>query len=113
MFMWPMIPNPHDLLFKAVFGQAEHARGTLRAIAPPKEAIVTYGQQLREQGRQQGVEQGRQRSQELLRRMLRQRFGDNLDARSEQRIEAATIEELEDWSVRVLSAGSLAELFAG
>jgi predicted transposase YdaD len=29
-----MIPNPHDLLFKGVFGQAEHARGALRAIVP-------------------------------------------------------------------------------
>jgi predicted transposase YdaD len=30
-----MITNPHDALFKAVFGQPEHARGTLRAIVPP------------------------------------------------------------------------------
>jgi predicted transposase/invertase (TIGR01784 family) len=29
-----MIPNPHDLMFKAVFGQPEHARGVLRAIVP-------------------------------------------------------------------------------
>src|SRR5690349_5223186 len=29
-----MIPNPHDLLFKAVFGQAEHARGELCTTAP-------------------------------------------------------------------------------
>lgn len=29
-----MIANPHDALFKAVFGQPEHARGTLRAIVP-------------------------------------------------------------------------------
>jgi predicted transposase YdaD len=35
MVMRSMIPNPHDLLFKAVFGQAEHARGELRAVAPP------------------------------------------------------------------------------
>jgi predicted transposase/invertase (TIGR01784 family) len=27
-----MISNPHDLIFKAVFGQPEHARGALRAI---------------------------------------------------------------------------------
>ena len=30
-----MIPNPHDLMFKAAFGQPEHARGVLRAIVPP------------------------------------------------------------------------------
>jgi hypothetical protein len=29
-----MIPNPHDALFKWVFGQPEHARGALRAILP-------------------------------------------------------------------------------
>lgn len=29
-----MISNPHDALFKAVLGQPEHARGTLRAILP-------------------------------------------------------------------------------
>jgi predicted transposase/invertase (TIGR01784 family) len=30
-----MIPTPHDALFKAVFGQPEHARGALRAVVPP------------------------------------------------------------------------------
>lgn len=29
-----MIPNPHDALFKGVFGQPEHARGMLRAVVP-------------------------------------------------------------------------------
>jgi predicted transposase/invertase (TIGR01784 family) len=85
-----------------------------------KEAIMTYGQQLREQGIQQGIQQGieqarqqhRQRSQDLLRRMLQQRFGDVADPRLERRIEGATIEELEEWSVRVLSAASPTEVFA-
>jgi predicted transposase/invertase (TIGR01784 family) len=30
-----MLPTPHDGIFKAVFGQPEHARGMLRAILPP------------------------------------------------------------------------------
>lgn len=77
-----------------------------------KDAIVTTGQQLIEQGRQQGIEQSRKRFQEVLRRMLRQRFGDDVDARVEERIDAASIEEIEGWSVRVLSVASLAELFA-
>jgi hypothetical protein len=73
---------------------------------------VTYAQKVREQGRQQGIEQGRQQGfREVLRRVLRQRFGD-LDPRFEERIEAATIEQLEGWSVRVVSAASLAEVFA-
>ncbi|HEX2688290.1 MAG TPA: Rpn family recombination-promoting nuclease/putative transposase [Kofleriaceae bacterium] len=29
-----MLLTPHDALFKAVFGQPEHARGTLRAVVP-------------------------------------------------------------------------------
>src|SRR6185503_15895511 len=31
----PMVHNPHDALFKAVFGQPEHARGALQAVVPP------------------------------------------------------------------------------
>jgi putative YhgA-like transposase len=30
-----MISTPHDLLFKAVLGRPEHARGALRAVVPP------------------------------------------------------------------------------
>ena len=30
-----MSSTPHDAVFKAVFGQPEHARGTLRAVVPP------------------------------------------------------------------------------
>jgi predicted transposase/invertase (TIGR01784 family) len=30
-----MSSTPHDALFKAVLGQPEHARGTLRAVVPP------------------------------------------------------------------------------
>jgi predicted transposase/invertase (TIGR01784 family) len=88
-----------------------------REIGPEaKDIIVTAGQQLIEQGRQQGIEQGieqgRQRSQELLLRMLRQRFGDAVNREVEQRVAAASIDEIETWSVRVLSAAALAELFA-
>ena len=31
-----MIQNPHDLLFRSVLGQPEHARGVLRGIVPPE-----------------------------------------------------------------------------
>jgi hypothetical protein len=30
----PRMIRTHDLIFKAVFGQPEHARGVLRAIVP-------------------------------------------------------------------------------
>jgi hypothetical protein len=74
---------------------------------------MTAGQQLIEQGRQQGVEQGRQQGiQELLLRLLRQRFGDEVNTQVEQRIAAASLEQLDAWSARVLSAATLSDLFA-
>ena len=77
-----------------------------RNIGPEaKDIIVTAGQQLIEQGRKQGIEQ-------MLLRLLRQRFGDQVDIHVEQRIVTASVEQIETWSMRVLSAATLAELFA-
>ena len=77
-----------------------------REIGPQaKNTIVTAGQQLIEQGRKQGFQQ-------LLLRQLRQRFGDQVDTQVEQRIVTASVEQIETWSMRVLSAATLAELFA-
>ena len=66
---------------------------------------MTAGQRLFEQGRQQGIQQ-------VLLPLLRQRFGHAVDFQAEQRIAAASVEELEGWFMRVLSAATLAELFA-
>ena len=74
-----------------------------------KDAIMTAGQQIFEQGRQKGRQQG---IQELLLRFLRQRFGEAVDAHVEQRIATASIEQIEAWSARVLSAATLAEAIA-
>ncbi|HMA03325.1 MAG TPA: Rpn family recombination-promoting nuclease/putative transposase [Gemmatimonadaceae bacterium] len=80
-----------------------------REIGPQaKDTIVTAGQQLIEQGRKQGIEQG---FQQMLLRLLRQRFGDQVDTQVEQRIVTASVEQIETWSRRVLSAPTLAELF--
>ena len=73
---------------------------------------MTAGQQLIEQGRKQGIEQGRQGFQQVLLRLLRQRFGDAVDAHVEQRIATAPIEQIDLWTVRILSAATLAEVFA-
>jgi predicted transposase/invertase (TIGR01784 family) len=82
----------------------------VRDIGPEaKDIIVTAGQELIEQGRKQGIEQG---FQQLLLRLLRQRFGAQVDAHVEQRIVTADAEQVEIWSMRVLSAATLAELFA-
>jgi hypothetical protein len=69
-----------------------------------KDAIMTAGQRLIEQGRHRGM-------QEFLLRQLRHRFGDAVNSHVEQRIATASCEDIEAWSTRVLSAATLAELF--
>jgi predicted transposase/invertase (TIGR01784 family) len=95
--------------------EPEELQGILeRDLGPEaKDAIMTAGQRLIEQGRQQGVEQGRQQGhQEMLLRLLRQRFGHAVNANVEQRIATASVEQIETWSARVLSAATISELFA-
>jgi Putative transposase, YhgA-like/Domain of unknown function (DUF4351) len=89
-------------------------QGRQLGVEQGRQLGVEQGRQLGvEQGRQQGVEQGRQQGvQGLLVRLLRQRFGPLVDLQVEQRIAAASVEQVEVWSIRVLSAASLAELFA-
>jgi hypothetical protein len=78
-----------------------------------KDAIMTAGQQLIEQGRQQGIQQGiQQGTQGVLLRLLRQRFGDAVNAQVEQRIATASFEQVEAWTGRVLSAATLPEVIA-
>jgi Domain of unknown function (DUF4351) len=74
-----------------------------------KDAIMTAGQRLIEQGRQQGIQQG---IQGVLLRLLRQRFGDAVNAPIEQRITTASPEQVEAWTGRVLSAATLADVIA-
>jgi len=90
-----------------------------REIGPDeaKEAIVTAGQQLIEQGRQEGRQEGRREGRRegecaLLLRQLRRRFGDAVNADIEQRIATASIEQIDTWAERVLSAATLTELLA-
>jgi hypothetical protein len=82
-----------------------------------QDTIMAAGQQIFEQGREKGIEQGRQLGRQesvqgMLLRLLRQRFGDAVNADVEQRIATASVEQIEAWSARVLSAATLAELFA-
>jgi hypothetical protein len=85
-----------------------------REIGPEaKEAIMTAGQQLREEGRQEGRRQGRREGEcAVLLRQLRQRFGDAVNTEIEQRITTASSEQLDTWTERVLSAATLPELLA-
>lgn len=70
-------------------------------------------QQGMQQGMQQGIQQGIQQGEVfVLKRQLRRRFGE-LSPELEQRLESASIAELENWADRVLSAETLADVFQG
>jgi flagellar biosynthesis/type III secretory pathway protein FliH len=82
---------------------------------------VTAGERLIQQGIQQGVQQGIQQGIQqgvqqggckLLLRQLRKRFGPQVTPATEQRLAAASAEQLEIWAERVLSAATLDELMA-
>lgn len=78
-----------------------------------KEAVATPGQRLIEQGVQQGLQQGKvEGERKLLLRQLRQRFGDELEPETVQRIATATAAEIEAWGLRVLSATTLDDVLA-
>ncbi len=89
-----------------------------RELGPEaKEAIVTAGQQLIEQGRQEGRQEGRREGRRegecaVLLRLLRRRFGTAVNADIEQRIATASIEQIDLWTERVLSAATLTDLLA-
>lgn len=70
---------------------------------------MTAGERLIEQGVQQGIQQGERT---LLLRLLRKRFGDEVDANTEWCLATASVEQMGVWAERVLSAATLAELFA-
>ena len=78
-----------------------------------KQGILQGVQQGILQGVQQGVQQGIQQGEcAVLLRLLRQRFGAAVDAHVEQRIATAPVEQIDLWTMRILSATALAEVFA-
>jgi hypothetical protein len=84
----------------------EVARRLEQLLGPAsKEAYVTYGELLI----QQGIERGER---QLLVRLLSRRFGP-LPDHTARRIEAASRGELELWAERVLTASSLDEVIEG
>jgi predicted transposase YdaD len=105
-----------------------------REIGPEaKDIIMTVGEQLMEQGRQQGIQEGRQQGilegrqqgiqegrqqgilegeRRLLLRLLRVRFGDQVDGDPARRVSSASHQQIELWEDRILSGGTLAEIFA-
>jgi hypothetical protein len=102
-----------------------------RVVEPAaKDAIMTAGERLIQQGVEQGIQQGLQQGVQqglqqgvqqgmqqgeraLLLRLLRKRFGAEVSADIELRVHAATPEQIALWADRVLSAQTLGELLAG
>jgi len=83
----------------------------LDRVAGPdaKDAIMTAGERLIQQGVERGIQQGERT---LLLRQLRKRFGGQVDAAVERRLEAASPDQIAVWAERVLSAVTLTELLA-
>ncbi|HET7499734.1 MAG TPA: DUF4351 domain-containing protein, partial [Kofleriaceae bacterium] len=78
-----------------------------------QDIVETWRQEAIQEGVKKGVKQGIQQGEcAVLLRLLRQRFGDAVDAHVEQRIAAASIEQIDLWTMRILSATTLADVFA-
>jgi hypothetical protein len=78
---------------------------------------MTAGEQLILQGEERGIQKGEERgiqkgARGVLLRLLRKRFGAAVDSRTEERLAAASVEQIDLWVERVLSAATLAEIFA-
>jgi hypothetical protein len=78
-----------------------------------EEAIVSYAQQLRDEGERKGRREGRvEGHSELLLKLLRVRFGE-LPEGIAKRVATAALDQIDRWGERVLTAASLDEVFAG
>jgi flagellar biosynthesis/type III secretory pathway protein FliH len=97
----------------ALYGQLEELRAKLRELAPEVEqAAMTIAEQMRREGEAQGRVQGRVEGRvRVLSRLLALKFG-AIDAEHEALISAATDEDLDRYVERVLTAESLAAVFA-
>lgn len=74
-----------------------------------QDIVESWRREAVQEGRQEGRQEG---FRELLVRLLRQRFGNQVDGQIEQRIAMAPIAQIDAWAARVLTAATLAELFA-
>ncbi len=103
----------HPEATKIVLHQLEAALGDEKV----KEALMTAGEMLIQQGEAQGEARGEARGERqgelrLVRKLLTRRFGPLTDA-ANARLEAADVPTLETWGERVLTAASLDEVLGG
>ena len=76
-----------------------------------QEEQMPYITHIERKGIQQGMQQGIQQGEVfILKRQLRRRFGE-LPLALEQRLNEASISELESWAEHILSANTLDEVF--
>lgn len=118
------------LLFHYIYSASQLDRDSLRsavrrAIPPAEELIMTLAEQLQQEGFQQGLQQGRELGLEqgrelglelgrrrLLLELLEGRFG-QLTEKARARLESADEQALQRYAQRLLTAGSLDDVFAG
>jgi hypothetical protein len=74
-----------------------------------QDIVEAWRQEAIQEGERAGFQQGERA---VLLRQLRRRFGTSVDSAIELRVAAASTEQLELWAERVLTAATLAELFA-
>ena len=78
-----------------------------------QDIVETWRQEAVQEGVKLGVKLGvNQGERQLLLRQLRRRFGAAVDGETERRVAVASVEQIELWAERVLSAATLAELLA-
>jgi flagellar biosynthesis/type III secretory pathway protein FliH len=95
--------------------EAASQGGLLEAKSMLAENVKRWEQELKSEGRREGRQEGRQEGRRegeaaVLRRLLQRRFGPLPDW-VEQRLDAADLPEFDEWSLRLLEARSLADIF--
>ncbi|HSS00785.1 MAG TPA: Rpn family recombination-promoting nuclease/putative transposase [Kofleriaceae bacterium] len=91
--------------------EPETLQAFLERVAGPeaRDAVMTAGEKLIQQGEERGFQQGERA---LLLKLLRKRFGSQVDDATERHLETASTEQIAIWAERVLSVATLTELLA-
>ena len=94
-----------------------HELWTHYLLEQKEDVMATLAQKWRMEGEILGVKKGRTEGRmegrfSLLQRQLTRRFGSAFDGRFHQRLQSASVEQLDSWGERLLDAQSIEEVFA-